>query len=231
LLLATREAAPGPWLKPPWPAGGAGYWGAAAMAALGRPSTPVQAAPIAMAPGARRSRRHVGRGAARQWPRPLRRPATHSLTTAEAIFVALAAGRAIGPRRRPDAPYNTLARGIVRAADWDREPLFPILKRRMEMPFDRASGSRPAEDWYAGKAARTVLGGGRELNSRPYHVPQSQRKVVGLKSCNLLFGLTSGFPQMAGGAAWGKIDSNIRATNLIGDVITKMKRNHATRPI
>ena len=33
------------------------------------------------------------------------------------------------------------------------------------------------------------------------------------------------------GSAWGKIDSNIRATNLIGDVITKMKRNHDTRPI
>ncbi len=98
-------------------------------------------------------------------------------------------------------------------------------------PSDRFAVTHPRWEPYAGKAARTVLGGGRELNSRHYHVPQSQRKVVDLKPCNLLFGLTSGFPQMAGGSAWGKIDSNIRATNLIGDVITKMKRNHATRPI
>jgi hypothetical protein len=72
---------------------------------------------------------------------PLRRPATHSLTTAEAIFVALAAGRAVAAQA-PDAPDNAVAMdspmGIVRTADWDREPLFPIPKRRMEMPFDRA---------------------------------------------------------------------------------------------
>jgi hypothetical protein len=78
---------------------------------------------------------------------PLRRPATHSLTTVDAIFVALAAGRSVGAAQAPNAPDNALARGTpmgtVRAADWDREPLFPIPKRRMEMPFDRAGwGSR-----------------------------------------------------------------------------------------
>src|SRR6202166_568089 len=58
-------------------------------------------------------------------------------------------------------------------------------------PSDRFAVTPPRWEPYAGKAARTVLGGGRELNSRPYHVPQSQRKVVELKPCNLLFGLTS----------------------------------------
>jgi hypothetical protein len=65
-------------------------------------------------------------------------------------WVALPAGRAVGAAQAPD---NALARvghrtshghreraagGAVRAPDWDREPLFPIAKRRMEMPFDRA---------------------------------------------------------------------------------------------
>jgi len=41
---------------------------------------------------------------------PLRRPATHSLTTPEAILFALAAGRAVGAAQAPDAPVNALAR-------------------------------------------------------------------------------------------------------------------------
>ena len=42
---------------------------------------------------------------------PLRRPAAHSLTTAGAIFIALAAGRTAGAAQVPDTFYNPLARG------------------------------------------------------------------------------------------------------------------------
>ena len=42
---------------------------------------------------------------------PLRRPAAHSLTTAGAIFIALAAGRTAGAAQVPDTLYNPLARG------------------------------------------------------------------------------------------------------------------------
>jgi hypothetical protein len=44
----------------------------------------------------------------------------HSLTAAEAIFVALAAGRGVGPHKRPDAPQRPCQGHpmcIVRAVD------------------------------------------------------------------------------------------------------------------
>ena len=140
------------------------------------------------------------------------------------------AGRGAAPSLQPLEHGGMIARRAARAEQPPRRT-DTLMRGSNNGAFEVFAVTHPRWEPYAGKAARTVLGGGRELNSRPYHVPQSQRKVVELKPCNLLFGLTSGFPQMAGGAAWGKIDSNIRATNLIGDVITKMKRNHATRPI
>jgi hypothetical protein len=62
--------------------------------------TPVEAAPIATARWGNQAVAAAASGN-RPMPRattacPLRRPATHSLTTAEATLVALAAGRAVG---------------------------------------------------------------------------------------------------------------------------------------